>query len=42
MTLTMYCSLDSWVFQLAQGWQLCGYAPEPRSPYWVMLWRPEW
>jgi len=38
--LTIYADLDSWLVKLAQGWRLCGHAPAPRVPFWVMMWRP--
>ena len=40
MTLTIYAPINGWLVKLAQGWRLCGLAPEPRVPFWVMMWRP--
>ncbi len=39
MTLTIYAPLDCWLVRLTEGWQLCGMAPRPRVPFWVLMWR---
>lgn len=34
---TIYADMDGWLVKLAQGWRLCGLAPEPRVPFWVLM-----
>ena len=41
MTFTIYAPFNSWLLKLSQGWRLCGLAPDPRVPFWVMMWRPD-
>ena len=41
---TIYAPMDAWLVKLAQGWRLCGSAPEPIRGWSVLMakWeRPE-
>ncbi len=37
--LTIYANMHGWLVKLAEGWRLCGLAPEPIRGWSVMMWR---
>ena len=39
--LTIYADLDAWLVRLAEGWRLCGDAPEPIRGWSVLMSRWE-
>ena len=39
--LTIYALMDEWLVRLAEGWRLCGDAPEPIREWSVLMWRWE-
>ena len=39
--LTIYAPFDSWLVRLAEGWRLCGMAPEPIHGWSVLMSKPE-
>lgn len=38
---TIYALMDEWLQRLAEGWRLCGNAPEPIRGWSVLMWRWE-
>ncbi len=38
---TIYAPIDAWLVRLAEGWRLCGWAPEPIRGWSVLMFRWE-
>ncbi len=39
--LTIYADMNAWLVKLAEGWRLCGTAPESERGWSIIMWRWE-